>query len=152
DAQVAMMELRREASDDVCRRFEVMLSEAPGSIERLRRDLSELRMLPQGSYSELRLAHRKMSRLRERTRAAVTNFNEVRETRDAFRVRRSEAERMLQELPSKLTGTEAEGMPGSAEGLLRAAAETYGQALQESQRQPANWLLVYDLLADVVKC
>ena len=149
DAQVAMMELRREASDDVCRRFEVMLSEAPGSIERLKRDLSELRMLPQASYSELRMAHRKMSRLQERTRAAVTNFSEVRDTLDAFGVRRSDAERMLKELPSKLTRMEAEGVPGSAEGLLRAAAETYVQALQESRRQPANWLLVYDLLADV---
>ena len=152
DAQVAMMELRREASDDVCRRFEVMLSEAPGSIERLKRDLSELRMLPQASYSELRMAHRKMSRLQERTRAAVTNFSEVRDTLDAFGVRRSDAERMLKELPSKLTRMEAEGVPGSAEGLLRAAAETYGQALQESRRQPANWLLVYDLLADVGEC
>ena len=47
DAQVAMVELRKEASDDVCRRFEVMLSEAPDSIERLKRDLSELRTLPQ---------------------------------------------------------------------------------------------------------
>jgi len=152
DAQVAMMELRREASDEVCRRFEVMLSEAPGSIERLRRDLSELRMLPQRSYSELRLAHRKMSRLQKRTRAAVTDFNQVRDTLDAFRVRRSDAERMLKELPSKLTRMEVEGVPGSAEGLLRAASETYGQALQESRREPANWLLVYDLLADVVEC
>ena len=152
DAQVAMMDLRREASDDVCRRFEVMLSEAPGSIERLRRDLSELRMLPQASYSQLRLAHRKMLRLQERTRAATTNFNEVRDTLDACRVRRSDAERTLKDLPSKLTRIEAEGVPGSAEGLLRAAAETYGQALKESQRQPANWLLVYDLLADVVEC
>lgn len=152
DAQVAMMELRKEASDDVCRRFEVMLSEAPDSIERLKRDLSELRMLPQASYSELRMAHRKMSRLQERTRAAVTNFSEVRDTLDAFGVRRSDAERMLKELPSKLTRMEAEGVPGSAEGLLRAAAETYGQALQESRRQPANWLLVYDLLADVGEC
>jgi uncharacterized membrane protein YgcG len=147
-----MMELRREASRDVCRRFEGTLSEAPGSIERLRHDLSELRMLPLRSYSELRLAHRKMSRLRERTRAAVTNFNQVRDTLDAFRVRRSEAERMLQELPSRLTRMEVQGVPGSAEGLLRAAAETYGQALQDSQRRPANWLLVCDLLADVVKC
>jgi uncharacterized membrane protein YgcG len=152
DAQVAMTELRREASDDVCRRFEVMLSEAPDSIERLKRDLSELRMLPQAGYSELRMAHRKMSRLQERTRAAVTNFSEVRDTLDAFGVRRSDAERMLKELPSKLTRMEAEGVPGSAEGLLRAAAETYGQALQETRRQPANWLLVYDLLADVGEC
>jgi uncharacterized membrane protein YgcG len=152
DAQVAMMELRREASDDVCGRFEVILSEAPGSIERLKRDLNELRMLPQASYSELRMAHRKMSRLQERTRAAFTNFSEVRDTLDAFMVRRSDAERMLKELPSKLTRMEAEGVPGSAEGLLRAAAATYGQALQESLRQPANWLLVYDLLADVGEC
>jgi hypothetical protein len=59
---------------------------------------------------------------------------------------------MLQELPSKLTRMEAAGVPGSAEGLLRAAGETYGQALTESQRNPANWLLVYDLLSDVAAC
>jgi uncharacterized membrane protein YgcG len=35
---------------------------------------------------------------------------------------------------------------------LRAAAETYNQALAESKRSPANWLLIYDLLADVVAC
>ena len=152
DAQAAMMELRREMSDDVCGRFEAMLSEAPSAIERLKSDLSELRMLPLTSYSELRMAHKKMSRLQERTRAAFTNFSEVRGALDGFLVRRSDAERMLKELPSKLAGMEAEGVPGSAEGLLRAASETYGQALQESRRQPANWLLVYDLLADVGEC
>jgi hypothetical protein len=72
---------------------------------------------------------------------------------ETFRAQREEAQRMLASLPPKLTRMEAEREPGSSERALPAAAvETYKQALQESQKQPSNWLLVYDLLADVSEC
>lgn len=59
---------------------------------------------------------------------------------------------MLASLPSKLARMEAEGVPAPPGGLFRAAADTYNQALQEIQKQPANWLRVYDLVADVSAC
>jgi uncharacterized protein len=151
-AQVALTEMRREAPSEICQRSEALMGSAPATLGSLRRDLDEVRLLPKGSYSELKLAHSRLRRWGVLMRSTAAGLEEVKDTLDTFRKRRPEAEQMLQELPSKLTRMEAAGVPGSAEGLLRAAGETYGQALTESQRNPANWLLVYDLLSDVAAC
>jgi uncharacterized protein len=152
DAQVALTELRREAPGQVCSRCADTMDSAPATLKRLRSTLDELRLQPVGSYGELKRVHHGLRQWERQMRSAATRFEEVRDTLDTFRRRRADAQEMLEELPSKLTRMEADGVAGSAEGLLRAAAETYGQALEESQRTPANWLLAYELLADVTAC
>jgi uncharacterized membrane protein YgcG len=51
-----------------------------------------------------------------------------------------------------LARMEADGSAVRADGLRTAAAETFRQASDASRANPANWLLVYDLLADVSAC
>jgi len=151
-AQVALVDLRKEAPEEICQRFEAALGSAPDELGRQRADLEEVRLLPRGAYAELKVAHRRLRRWQKRRAATVKGFEEVQATLKTFRAQREEAQRMLASLPSKLARMEAEGVPGSSEGLLRAAAETYNQALNESRKQPVNWLLAYDLLADVSVC
>jgi uncharacterized membrane protein YgcG len=152
EAQVAFTELRREAPAEVCQRSDDALNAAPDTLNRLRSTVDELRRMPMSSYGELKLVHNRLRQCEKRIRSTSARFEEVRDTLDTFRRRRADAQQMLQELPSKLTRMEADGVAGSAEGLLQAAAQTYGQALQESQRTPTNWLLAYELLSDVAAC
>jgi uncharacterized membrane protein YgcG len=152
-AQVALVDLRKEAPDEICRRFDAALGSAPDELGRQRSGLEELRLLPRVTYKDLKAAHRGLRSWQVRMAITANAFDEVPGALETFRAQREEAQRMLQSLPSKLARTEAERMPGPSEGLLpTAAAETYNQALQESQKQPANWLPIYDLLADVSEC
>lgn len=152
DAQMALSELRKDAPDDVWRRYDALLQEAPETLARLRSELDQIRLLPQGSYAELKTAHDRLRHRQVRMHSTVASLDEVRATLDTFRSRRDEAQQMLRDVPARLVRMEASGVPESAEGLLRAAADTYGQAQQESRLSPANWLLVYDLLSDVGAC
>ena len=151
-AQAALSDLRKEAPEEIYRQFDATVASAPDELARQRSDLERLRSLPCGTYAELKAAHEGLLQWRQRTAAAVKGFDEVPGTLDTFRAQRKEAQEMLTSLPPRLTRMQAEGVPASAEGLLRAAADTYSQALQKSQEQPANWLLVYDLLADILAC
>jgi uncharacterized membrane protein YgcG len=152
DAQAALAELRKDAPEAVWRRFEALLAEAREMLGRLQSEFDEIRLLPQGSYAEIKTAHDRLRHQQERMQSMAASLDEVRATLDAFRSRRDEAQQMLRDVPARLVRMEASGVPGSAEGLLRAAADTYQQAQQESRLQPANWLLVYDLLSDVGAC
>jgi uncharacterized protein len=152
EAQVALTELRREAPTEICLRSDDAMNSAPETLKQLRSSLDEVRRLPVGSYGELKQVHNGLRQWEKRMRSTSAGFEEVCDTLDTFRRRRADAQQMLQELPSKLTRMEADGVAGPAEGLLQAAAQTYGQALQESQRTPANWLLAYELLSDVGAC
>jgi hypothetical protein len=151
-AQVALVDLRKETPEEIYKRFDAALASAPDELGRERSGLEELRLLPRVTYGDLKAVHKGLRRWKERMAATVKAFAEVPDMLATFRAQRDEAQRMLAALPSKLTRMEAAGVPGSSEGLLRAAAETYNQALQLSQERPANWLLVYDLLADVSAC
>jgi uncharacterized protein len=151
DAQVALSELRREAPADVWGRFEQMLGVAPGELAQLKSNLDRLRQLPEGGYSELKTVDHGLRHWNDRLHAILAGIQEVRSTLDALRQRRVEAQRMLDEIPSKLVRMEAQGA-GPAQGLMDAASETYGRALAESRQPMPNWLLVYDLLADVDAC
>ena len=152
EAAVALAELRREAPDDVWRGFEVAVAATPDAIHQLRSDLDNIRLMPRTDYSSLKAAHRAMQHWQYRMESTLSSLDQARQTLDSFRTRREEAQRMLDALPSKITRMEADGVPYRAEGLLRAAAETFGQALDASRQSPVNWLLVYDLLADVSAC
>ena len=153
EAQVALLDLRKEAPEEVCQRFDAALATAPDELGRQRSDLQDLRSLPRVTYKDVKAARGRLQHWHERMAMTVQSLAEVPATLEAFRAQREGAQRMLESLPSKLARMEAERMPGSSEGLLpTAAAETYNQALQESQKQPANWLLIYDLLADVSEC
>jgi uncharacterized protein len=151
-AAVALAELRREAPDDVWRPFEVAVAATPDAIQQLRTDLDNIRLMPRRDYSSLKAAHRAMRHWQYRMESTLSSLDQARQTLDTFRMRREEAQRMLDALPSKITRMEADGVPNRAEGLLRAAAETFGQALDASRQLPVNWLFVYDLLADVSAC
>jgi uncharacterized membrane protein YgcG len=151
-AQVVLMDLHKEAPEEICRRFDAALGSAPEELKRQRSGLEDLRLLPRVKYRDLKAANSGLRRWRDRIAAMVQTFAEVHSTLETFRARREEAQRMLASLPSKLARMEADGVPSSSEGLLRAAAETYDQALKESQEPQPNWLLVYDLLADVSAC
>jgi uncharacterized membrane protein YgcG len=151
-AEKALTDLRNEAPADVWQRCETTLREAPGSIERQRRSLSDLRLLPSESYGELKAEHHAWLRWEMDMLSTHQSLDDVRKTLDTFRTRRDASRDMLTHLPPRLVRMEAGGVPDSAEGLLRAAADTLEQARQESQSRPANWLLVYDLLADVDAC
>jgi uncharacterized protein len=152
DAQAALVELRAEAPQDVWRQFDVRMQEAPGTLDRERASFHQLPLLQAVTYSALKTRHKAWRRWKESMTALTEGLNQVRDTLDAFRTRRSKAQQMLQDIPRKLVSMEADGVPDRAEGLLRAAADTYEQAQRESRLEPANWLLVYDLLADVDAC
>ena len=151
-AQAALADLRNEAPAQICQQFDAAPGSPPDELEQPRSDLEKLRLLPQGTYAELKAAHEGLLHWRERMAITVKGFDEVQGTLNSFRVQREEAQGLLVSVSARLVRMEAEGPPGPAEGLLRAASETYGQAVQKSQEQPANWLLVYDLLADVSVC
>ena len=153
EAQVALLDLRKEAPEEVCQRFDAALATASDELGRQSSDLQDLRSLPRVSYKDVKTVRGRLQPWHERMAVTVQSFAEVPATLEAFRAQREEAQRMLESLPSKLSRMEAERLPGSSEGMLPTAAmATYNQALRESQKQPANWLLVYDLLADVSEC
>jgi uncharacterized membrane protein YgcG len=152
DAQAALAELRNEAPDDVWRRFDGLLQEAPDVLSRSRRELDEIRLLPQASYADLSMVHDRLRHRQQQIPSMLASLDEVRDTLDAFRSRRDKAQQMLRDVPARLVGMEASGVPERAEGLLHAAACTYEQAEQASRLRPPNWLLVYDLLSDVGAC
>ena len=151
EAQVALIELRKEAPEEVWQAFHARLSGAPEAVARMRADLDRALLLPRETYGDLRAVLRMFARWQDGVQAASAGLDQVGATLQLFRQRREEARPMLETVPSTLVRLEAQGIPG-AEGMLRAAAETYHQGLQESQKNPANWLLVYDLLSDVAAC
>src|ERR1051326_5926070 len=151
-AQSAFTELRREAPEQVWQRFDAMLAGAADELGQQRSGLDRVLMLPRETYSGLRTVTRTLQNWERRMAGIVQGLQEVPDTWSAFQARRDEARAMLQSVPAELVRMEAQGVPGDGEGLLRSAAETYNQALAESKRSPANWLLIYDLLADVVAC
>ena len=151
-AQAAFTELRREAPDEVWQRFDAMLAGAADELGQQRSALDRALLLPRETYSELHAVIRSLQHWDRRMAGVVQGLQEVPDTWSAFQQRREEARAMLQSVPAQLVRMEAQGVPGDGEGLLRAAAETYNQALAESKRSPANWLLIYDLLADVMAC
>jgi len=151
-AQAALADLRKEAPQAICQRFDSELGSAPDELGRQRTDLGRLRSLPQATYRELKAAHHALRSWQQRMAMTVSAFEETSATLETFRGRREEAQRMLESLPPKLTLMQAADAPEPPDGVLQAAAVTYSQALKASQEQPANWLLVYDLLADVAAC
>ena len=151
-AQVDYMELRKEAPEEVWRAFEARLREAPAALNQLRADLDLALLQPRQSYGELRALRRILRRWRQRMGDFSAGLSEVGGTLVTLRQRRDEARSMLGNLSATLVRLEGQGVPGGCEGLVNAAAETYNQALSESEKSPANWLLVYDLLADVAAC
>jgi len=152
EANVALAELRREAPAEVWENHERTLRKMPETLTRYRKELDEILLLPRNSYGELRRVDRMRRRWLLRMDGTWSRLGEAHEALDAFRSRAVEARQLLESIPGKLVRLEAEGVPGGSEGLLRAAGETYRQALAASAEVPANWLLVYDLLADVAAC
>lgn len=151
-AQAALADLRKEAPEEICQRFDAALGSSPDELGRQRSDLERLRSSPHARYGQLKAVHNALRLWRRRMAMTVKSFNAVPGTLEMFRAQREQAQGMLESLPSRLTRMQAAGAPGSSDGLLQAAAATYSQALKASQEQPANWLLVYDLLADVAAC
>jgi uncharacterized protein len=151
DARDAFTQLCDEAPPEVSGRVSGVVIGASDTIARLRSELDGIRRLPSDSFGEMKQIHRKLSRWRRRADELIAELDGVRGTLDAFRLRRTEAGEMLQQLPPRITHLEADG-PIRGDGLLVAAADTYSQAAEESRRRPANWLLVYDLLSDVAAC
>jgi hypothetical protein len=151
-AQAALADLRKEAPEEICQRFDAALGSSPDELGRQRSDLERLRSSPHARYRQLKAVHNALRLWRRRMAMTVKSFNAVPGTLEMFRAQREQAQGMLESLPSRLTRMQAAGAPGSSDGLLQAAAATYSQALKASQEQPANWLLVYDLLADVAAC
>jgi uncharacterized protein len=146
EAQVALGELRREAPREVWEDFEVKLNTAPGDLARLRTELDELRLAPRTTYAELRTAYRGIQLWNRKLAAKTAAFAGVPSVLYTFRLRRGDARALLQSAPSDLAGLAAD------DALVQAATETYNKALHESERNPANWLLVYDLMSDVKEC
>jgi uncharacterized membrane protein YgcG len=151
-AQIALLDLRKEATPEIYQRFDAVLGSAPDQLRQRKSDLADLRLLPRVEYGDLRTVRARLHRWHVSMATMVSAFDEVPAMLETFRAGRAEAQRLLESLPSALARMRAQGLPGSREGLLLAAAETYNQALKESQAQPANWLLVCDLLTDVSAC
>jgi len=150
-ARAAFVELRKEAPDEVCQGFDARLSGEPGAAAHLRADLDRMLLQPRRTYGELRNVYTALARWRANLHETSSGLDQVTETLQVFRERREEARRLLETVPATLVRLEAQGL-GASGGMLPAASETYNQALQESRRSPANWLLVYDLLTDVAAC
>jgi uncharacterized membrane protein YgcG len=151
EAQVAFLELRKEAPEEVWQSFDTRLSGAPNALAQLRADLDRVLTQPRQTYGQLHAVNTMLARWQSSLHDVSAGLDQVPATLQAFRERREEARRMLEIVPSTLVRLEAQGLGGSG-GMLQAAADTYGQALEASRRDPPNWLLVYDLLTDVTAC
>jgi uncharacterized membrane protein YgcG len=151
-AQAALDDLRREAPPEVWQPYEEVLSSAPGDIARSRSELAALRNASTQSYAELNAVTHDVRRWRKHLRDKVGAISDVAGRLDAFRAGRTESQALLGSVPASIARMEAQGVPGWAEGLLQAASDTYKQAVEASRQNPANWLMVRDLLADAAAC
>lgn len=151
-AQTALSDLRKEAPADIYQQFQAAVDAAPNDLARLRPDLQTIQALPQGTYQERTAVHKGLVRWRQELDAVDKGLEGVGDTLQTFRQQRGQAQAMLVSIPQTLVRMQAESAGGASDGLLRAAADTYQQAIEKSKENPANWLLVYDLLADVSAC
>jgi len=152
DASAALQGLRGESPKDVWRGFETRVDNAMSVLDRHRRTLAKLRLMPCGTYAEAKIRHEEWLCWKQTMDAMRSGLQEVRSTLDTFRACRAKAQRMLVELPPILTRMEARGVPPWAAPLLPAATRTYDDAQREIVSSPTNWLLVHDRLADVREC
>ena len=151
-AKAGLQCLRGESPKDVWRGFEIKVENAMVVLDRHRRTLAKLRLMPSSTYAEAKNRHENWLCWKKTMDSMRSGLQDVQSTLDKFRACRAKAEQMLVELPPILTGMEARDVPAWAVPLLRAAARTYDHAQREIQSRPTNWLLAHDLLADVRGC
>jgi uncharacterized membrane protein YgcG len=151
NAVAALDDLRREAPPEVWEAFPALVTSAASELSRFREELAAIRAMPRQEFGDLNRVHDALKRWNNRFSDLWERLNAVYSRLDSFRYCREHSQLMLSELRESLERRNSDGW-GTPAKLVRAAGETYAQAVAAMALNPVNWLLVYDLLTDTRDC
>lgn len=148
----AIEELRREAPPDAWQEFATLPESAREEFVRLQQELYTIRLIPHEDASAIRGAHHALNRWRAHYSAACDRVNAPAKRLDDYRRCRQEAPLMMRDIAATLAGRATANPRRRAGKLAAAASAAYTRASAAAEANPANWLLVYDLLLDARDC
>src|SRR5262249_49366783 len=125
---------------------------APAQLSALQANLAQIRAMPQSQLDELGRAHRALKRWNDDFSTLWERLSLVGPRLESFRYCREHSPGMLAGLAASLQGRDAGWGFGHRAKLLEAAGDTFVRATRAAAADPANWLLVYDLLVDTRDC
>jgi len=109
-------------------------------------------VLTGAGFGDLRRVDGELSRWRDGFSRLSGRLNAVGARLDSFHFCRERSQVLLGELREALQRRGQESGWGAAAKLVQAASDTYARAVTAAAANPANWLLVYDLLMDAQEC
>jgi uncharacterized membrane protein YgcG len=148
----ALDNLRQEAPQEVWDEFPAVVAGAVGELAGLRNDLASIGAMPLQEYYDLRRVHKELERWRAGFSRLSDRINAVGARLDSFHFCRERSQVLLGELREALQRRGQESGWGASAKMVQAATDTYARAETAAAANPANWLLVYDLLMDAGEC
>jgi uncharacterized membrane protein YgcG len=140
--------LKAEAPEAVWRPLADLYDASGPQLGQERQELDALRQRRPERLRELAAVSRQLRHLEYKLSTTGETFTRIHDTLQSFRTAKLESQKLLETLPAALRDMSARG----EDRLLAAAQETFEKAQDEAAKQPANWLLVYDLLQDAQDC
>ena len=151
-AVAALDKLRQEAPEAVWDDLGAVVAGAGGELASLRDELASIGAMPQQGYGNLSRADGALKRWRGRFAQLREKMLAVSGRLDSFHYCREHSEVLLKEVRESLERRGPQSGWGAAAKLVQAASDTYARAVTAAAANPANWLLVYDLLMDAQEC
>jgi uncharacterized protein len=151
-AVAALDKLRREAPQAVWEELAATVAGAGGELAGLRDELASIGAMPRQEYGELTRADLALKRWQGRFAQLREKLSAASGRLDSFHYCREHSALLLNELRESLDRRGPQSDSGAAAKLVQAANDTYARAVTAAAANPANWLLVYDLLMDAQEC
>ena len=151
-AVAALDKLRQEAPAAVWEELAAIAAGAGGELAGLRDELASIRAMPRQGYGNLSRADGALKRWQGRFAQLREKLLAVNARLDSFHYCREHSALLLNELRESLDRRGPQSGWGTAAKLVQAASDTYARAVTAAAANPANWLLVYDLLMDAQEC
>ena len=148
----ALEKLRQEAPKAVWEEFPAIVAGVGGELAGLRDELASIGAMPRQEYGELTRADGAIRRWRAGFARLQDRLQELNARLDSFHYCREHSALLLNELRESLDRRGPQSGWGTAAKLVQAASDTYARAVTAAAANPANWLLVYDLLMDAQEC
>ena len=148
----ALDKLRQEAPPEAWEDFPAAVASAVGELASMRDNLAAIGAMPRQEYYDLRRVHKELERWRDGFSQLSDRLNAVGTRLDSFHFCRERSQVLLGELCEALQRRGQESGWGASAKMVQAATDTYARAAAAATANPANWLLVYDLLMDTEEC
>ena len=148
----ALDKLRQEAPPEAWEEFPAVVAGAAAEFASMRDELAAIGAMPRQEYGDLRRVDGELSRWRDGFSRLSGRLNAVGARLDSFHFCRERSQVLLGELREALQRRGQESGWGASAKMVRAATDTYARAATAATANPANWLLVYDLLMDTEEC